>query len=70
MTSTQTRPALTSGLANIAAARGVTLHRVEFTVEGDIDLLGIRPGAQRLPADPSQLRHRGRRVTRGTRRPG
>jgi uncharacterized OsmC-like protein len=32
---------LTSGLANIAAARGVTLHRVESTVEGDIDLLGI-----------------------------
>jgi uncharacterized OsmC-like protein len=32
---------LTSGLANIAAARGVTLHRVASTVEGDIDLLGI-----------------------------
>jgi len=32
---------LTSGLANIAAARGVTLHSVESTVEGDIDLLGI-----------------------------
>jgi uncharacterized OsmC-like protein len=32
---------LTSGLANIAAARGVTLTRVESTVEGDIDLLGI-----------------------------
>ena len=32
---------LTSGLANIAAARGVTLHRVQSTVEGDIDLLGI-----------------------------
>ena len=32
---------LTSGLANIAAARGVTLHRVPSTVEGDIDLLGI-----------------------------
>jgi uncharacterized OsmC-like protein len=32
---------LTSGLANIAAARGITLHRVESTVEGDIDLLGI-----------------------------
>lgn len=32
---------LTSGLANIAAARGVTLHRVSSTVEGDIDLLGI-----------------------------
>jgi uncharacterized OsmC-like protein len=32
---------LTSGLANIASARGITLHRVESTVEGDIDLLGI-----------------------------
>ena len=32
---------LTSGLANIAAARGVTLHRVSSTVEGDIDLSGI-----------------------------
>jgi uncharacterized OsmC-like protein len=32
---------LTSGLANIAAARGVQLHSVESTVEGDIDLNGI-----------------------------
>jgi uncharacterized OsmC-like protein len=32
---------LTAGLANIAAARGVTLHSVESTVTGDIDLLGI-----------------------------
>ncbi len=32
---------LTAGLVNVAAARGVTLHRVESTVEGDIDLLGI-----------------------------
>jgi uncharacterized OsmC-like protein len=32
---------LTSGLANIAAARGVALHSVSSTVEGDIDLLGI-----------------------------
>ncbi|CUA86144.1 Uncharacterized OsmC-related protein [Chelatococcus sambhunathii] len=32
---------LTSGIANIAAARGVTLHKVEATVEGDIDLRGI-----------------------------
>jgi uncharacterized OsmC-like protein len=32
---------LTSGLANIAAARGVKLHEVSSTVEGDIDLLGI-----------------------------
>ena len=37
---------LTAGLANIAAARGITLHRVESTVEGDIDVggvLGISP---------------------------
>jgi uncharacterized OsmC-like protein len=32
---------LTSGLANIAAARGITLQRVSSTVEGGIDLLGI-----------------------------
>jgi uncharacterized OsmC-like protein len=32
---------LTSGIANIAAARGVNLTAVESTVEGDIDLLGI-----------------------------
>ncbi|HSE69639.1 MAG TPA: OsmC family protein [Nocardioidaceae bacterium] len=32
---------LTAGVANIAAARGVDLHRVSSTVEGDIDLLGI-----------------------------
>jgi uncharacterized OsmC-like protein len=32
---------LTSGLANIAAARGISLRRVASTVEGDIDLLGI-----------------------------
>jgi len=32
---------LTAGLANIAAARGVTLTEVESTLEGDIDLLGI-----------------------------
>jgi uncharacterized OsmC-like protein len=32
---------LTSGLANIAAARRVDLHRVTSTVEGDIDLLGL-----------------------------
>ena len=32
---------ITSGLANIAAARGITLRRVSSTVEGDIDLLGI-----------------------------
>jgi uncharacterized OsmC-like protein len=32
---------LTSGIGNIAAARGITLYRVSSTVEGDIDLLGI-----------------------------
>jgi len=32
---------LTAGLANIAAARGITLRRVSSIVEGDIDLLGI-----------------------------
>ena len=32
---------LTSGIANIAAVRGVQLTKVTSTVEGDIDLLGI-----------------------------
>lgn len=32
---------LTAGLANIAAARGVTLTQVRSTVSGDIDLNGI-----------------------------
>lgn len=32
---------LTAGIANIAAARGVTLTRVSSEVEGDVDLLGI-----------------------------
>ena len=32
---------LTAGIGNIAAARGVALHKVSSTVEGDIDLLGI-----------------------------
>ncbi|EWT01614.1 osmotically inducible protein C [Intrasporangium oryzae NRRL B-24470] len=32
---------LTSGVANIAAARGVALTKVTSVVEGDIDLLGI-----------------------------
>ncbi|HEY7225160.1 MAG TPA: OsmC family protein [Micromonosporaceae bacterium] len=32
---------LTSGLANVAAARGVTLTEVRSTVSGDIDLNGI-----------------------------
>jgi uncharacterized OsmC-like protein len=32
---------LTSGIGNIAAARGVTLYEVESTVEGDLNLLGV-----------------------------
>jgi len=32
---------LTAGIANVAAARGVTLSSVESTVEGDLDLRGI-----------------------------
>jgi uncharacterized OsmC-like protein len=32
---------LTAGIANIASARGVKLHSVESTVEGNIDLRGI-----------------------------
>jgi uncharacterized OsmC-like protein len=32
---------LTAGIANIAAARGVTLESVECSVEGDMDLRGI-----------------------------
>jgi uncharacterized OsmC-like protein len=32
---------LTAGIANIASARGVTLHAVETGIEGDIDLQGI-----------------------------
>ena len=32
---------LTHGIANIASARGITLHRVESSVEGDINLMGL-----------------------------
>lgn len=32
---------LTAGIANVAAARGVTLTAVESTIDGDINLLGI-----------------------------
>jgi uncharacterized OsmC-like protein len=32
---------ITAGVANVAAARGVTLTRVESTVTGDIDMRGI-----------------------------
>lgn len=47
---------ITAGIANIAAARGVTLTSVESTVEGEIDLRGIfgiggaRNGYQRIRA--------------------
>jgi uncharacterized OsmC-like protein len=62
---------LTSGLANIAAARGIDLTAVRSTVEGDIDLRGIlgldgdvRNGFERIRvsfvvsgnATPEQLR--------------
>jgi uncharacterized OsmC-like protein len=61
---------LTAGIANVAAARGVTLTEVSSTVEGDIDLLGIlglsdevRNGYQRIKVsfllrgdDPEKLR--------------
>ena len=62
---------LTAGVANIAAARGVTLRSVKSTVEGDIDLRGIlglskdvRNGYQRVrvsfeidgDASPEQLK--------------
>ena len=54
---------LTAGLANIAAARKVTLTEVRSTVTGDIDLngiLGLEPGrAQRLPADQRALHVKG-----------
>jgi uncharacterized OsmC-like protein len=32
---------LTAGIGNISAARKVTLHRVQSSIEGDIDLQGI-----------------------------
>jgi uncharacterized OsmC-like protein len=32
---------VTAGIGNIAAARGIDLHRVESTVTGDIDLMGL-----------------------------
>jgi uncharacterized OsmC-like protein len=61
---------LASGLANIAAVRGVNLTAVTATVEGDIDLLGIlglsdevRNGFERIKVsfvlrgdDPDKLR--------------
>ncbi|HSB35745.1 MAG TPA: OsmC family protein [Thermoanaerobaculia bacterium] len=48
---------ITAGIANIAAARGVTLTEVTSRIEGDIDLLGllglskeVRNGYQRIHA--------------------
>lgn len=32
---------ITAGIGNVAAARGIELTRVESTVEGDIDLMGL-----------------------------
>ena len=62
---------LTAGIGNIAAARGIDLHEVESTVEGDVNLLGllglsdeVRNGYQSIvvrfkirgDASPEQLR--------------
>ncbi len=47
---------LTSGLANIAAARGVPLTKVESTVEGDINLLGILGLSDEVRNGYSQIR--------------
>jgi uncharacterized OsmC-like protein len=48
---------ITAGIANVAAARGVTLMEVTSKIEGDIDLLGllglsneVRNGYQRIRA--------------------
>lgn len=47
---------LTAGVANIAAARGITLTRVESTVEGDIDLLGILGLSEKVRNGYQQIR--------------
>ena len=47
---------LTAGLANIAAARGVTLRSVQSTVEGDIDLQGILGLSDRVRNGYQQIR--------------
>jgi uncharacterized OsmC-like protein len=49
---------LTAGLANIASARGITLHRVASTVEGDIVLLGILGLSDEVRNGYSQMRVR------------
>jgi uncharacterized OsmC-like protein len=53
---------LTSGLANIAAARGVALTEVESTVEGDINLLGIL-GLGKAVGQPVRNGYQGIRVS-------
>jgi uncharacterized OsmC-like protein len=47
---------ITAGIANIAAARGVTLYEVESTVEGDIDLRGILGLSREVRNGYQQLR--------------
>jgi len=47
---------LTGAMANIAAARGIDLHRIESTVEGDIDLLGILGLSEEVRNGYSQIR--------------
>lgn len=49
---------LTSGLANVAAARGINLTAVESTVEGDIDLLGILGLSENVRNGYQQIRVR------------
>lgn len=39
---------ITAGIANIAAARGVTLYEVESSIEGDMDLQGILGQSDRV----------------------
>ena len=40
---------LTAGIANIAAARGITLHSVTSSLEGDMDLRGILGLSKEVP---------------------
>jgi uncharacterized OsmC-like protein len=47
---------LTAGIANIAAARNITLTEVTSTVEGDIDLLGILGLADEVRNGYQQIR--------------
>ena len=65
---------LTSGLANIAAARGIELGEVTARVEGDIDLRGILgiddARAQRVRGHPRHLPRQWRGRGRAARPPG